>query len=317
MISGIFSDWPDLGLIIAVMVINIAIGVVQEGKAENAAAALQAMMAAKAMVIRGGQQKLINADEIVLGDVLYLQAGDAIVADLRLFSTASLRCLESSLTGEAEPVEKSTELIAADKGIGDWKNCAFAGTSCVSGQGSGIVVGVGRATQLGAIKGMIESATVTETPLQAALEVFGRVLSVLTIIIAIAAFFIAWKGRDYEVKDAFSSAIGIAVAIIPEGLPAVVTITLAIGVRKMAKENAIIRQLPAVETLGSVSIVCSDKTGVSCVVAAGESAQRVENFSASMPSSFYFVFFISPFRFVSLSSADPHTQPNASHSHPH
>lgn len=187
--------------------------------------------------------------------------GDAIGADARVITSANLQTLEAPLTGEATPIEKGTDPVEAGKGVGDRKSCMFAGTSCSTGQGTAVVFGVGAASEIGHIQKMLNSATQTETPLQAALEVFGRVIAVFTILVAIASFLIAWKGRDYPVSEAFALGIGIAVAIIPEGLPSVVTIIMAIGVRKMADHQAIIRQLPAVETLGSVSVVCSDKTG--------------------------------------------------------
>ena len=260
-IAGVFKDWADFGLILAVIVLNVCIGVIQEGKAESAAAALQSMLSPKSMVVRDGRQVVVETVELVVGDVLYLQAGDFLGADVRFISISSLRCLESALTGEAEPVDKSLAVAPADRGIGDWSCCGFAGTSCVAGQGTGVVVGVGRATQIGAIRSMIESTTATVTPLQHSLEVFGRVVSILTILVAFVTFCIAYWGRQYELDTAFLTAIGVAVAMIPEGLPAIVTITLALGVREMASHNAIIRSLPAVETLGAVSVVCSDKTG--------------------------------------------------------
>jgi magnesium-transporting ATPase (P-type) len=244
-----------------VIVLNVAIGLIQEGKAEAAAEALSTMLSAKAMVLRNDKQTSIESSEVVIGDVLYLQAGDNIGADVRFFSLSQLKVRESALTGESEDVEKTLALCAEDAPLGDRKNCGFAGTACSSGQGAGVVIAIGSTAQLGSIKTLIDEADTTQTPLQQQLEVFGRVLSIITILVAIGAFLIAWLARNEPLAESFSIGVGIAVAIIPEGLPSVVTITLAIGVRRMAAHNAIIRQLPAVETLGSVSVVCSDKTG--------------------------------------------------------
>jgi magnesium-transporting ATPase (P-type) len=260
-ISGVFQDWPDFGLIIAVIILNVTIGVVQEGKAESAARALASLLSPRSMVVRGGQQVMVDTSDVVVGDILYVQAGDALGADVRWLSASSLRCLESALTGEAEPVDKDVAAAAAGAGLGDRRCCGFAGTTCVYGQGSGVVIGVGRATQIGAIRSLIEGATSSVTPLQAALEVFGRVIAVLTIIVAVVTLLIAYFARGYYLGAAFITAVAVAVAIIPEGLPSVVTVALALGVREMAAHNAIIRSLPAVETLGAVSVICSDKTG--------------------------------------------------------
>jgi len=264
-VSGYFKDWPDLGLIVSVIILNATIGLVQEGKAEAAAEALGKLLAAKAMVVRGGAQVQVEATEVVVGDVLYLQAGDAITADVRFFSVSNLKVRESALTGESEDVEKSLALCRAGAPLGDRKNCGFAGTTCSSGAGIGVVIAIGSTAQLGSIKTLIDEADAGDTPLQQSLEGFGRALSILTIFVAVATFFLQYYGRmdgdSNKLHEALAIAVGIAVAIIPEGLPSVVTITLAVGVRQMAAHNAIIRQLPAVETLGSVSVVCSDKTG--------------------------------------------------------
>lgn len=272
-ISGIFQKWWDLGLILLVVILNILIGVVQEGKAEAAADALNSMLAARAMVVRNGMQTSIEAEEVVVGDVLYLQAGDAIAADIRFFQVANLKVKESALTGESEDIEKTLALCARTASLGDQRNRGFAGTACTSGQGTGVVVAIGSAAQIGTIKAMLEGAKVSVTPLQHSLEVFGRTLSVAVILVGIAAFFIAWRARSIDLAESFGIAVGIAVAVVPEGLPSVVTIILAIGVRKMAQRNAIIRQLPAVETLGSVSVVCSDKTGAGSL--AGAACERL------------------------------------------
>lgn len=261
-ISGGFQDYADMGLILAVVILNVMIGVIQEGKAEAAADALNDMLAAKATVVRGGEQTSIPAEDVVVGDIIVLNAGDAIAADVRLFSSSSMKVKESALTGESEDVEKMTAAIPnPDASVGDMKNCAFAGTVVSAGSGLGVVTAIGAHAVIGSIKTLVDEADAGETPLQAQLEVFGRYLSGLTVVVAIGTFFLAWIARRIPLSSSFAISISIAVAIIPEGLPSVVTITLAIGVRRMAEHNAIIRQLPAVETLGSVSVVCSDKTG--------------------------------------------------------
>jgi magnesium-transporting ATPase (P-type) len=272
-IKGVFQDWADMGLILGVIILNVAIGVIQEGKAEAAAEALNSMLAQRAIVVRDGKQQSIEAEELVIGDVVLLTAGDSVPADLRFFEASNLKVKEAALTGESLDVDKVLTLVRADAGIGDQKNRGFAGTQVTGGSGTGIVVAIGATAMIGTIRTMIEEADNTETPLQHQLDVFGTYLSITTIILAIISFIIALldprRGVDARnaesvrngLSESFAIAVGIAVAIIPEGLPSVVTITLALGVRRMAEHNAIIRQLPAVETLGSVSVICSDKTG--------------------------------------------------------
>ena len=256
-----FQAWADVILIVAVVVINVAIGMAQEGKAEKAADAIKAMMSPTATVIRDGKKRTVDADELVPGDLVFVQSGDRIPADLRLIVSTNLQVMEAVLTGESVAVEKVTSVMAADAQLGDRKNCAFGGTMVVYGQGTGVVIATGDAAELGKINTLVSSVEAQTTPLMDSLETFGQWIAGITIFLALATFLISYLVRGNTPAKAFSECVGVAVAIIPEGLPSVTTITLALGVQAMARQKAIIRQLPAVETLGSVGVICTDKTG--------------------------------------------------------
>ena len=261
LVSGFLGEWVDAGIIAVVVLLNAVMGTVQEAKAEAALDALKAMSAPFAKVIREGQALRIPASQVVPGDMVMLEAGDAVPADLRLVESASLKLEESALTGESVPSEKNAAaVIDADAGLGDRVNCAFMGTSCTYGRGTGVVVATGMDTQMGKIAHQLTSNEQTATPLQQKLNQLSNVLSYAVIAIA-AAIFAVNVLRSIPVSDSFLSAVSLAVAAIPEGMVAVVTVVLALGMQRMAQQGAIIRRLPAVETLGSTDVICSDKTG--------------------------------------------------------
>ncbi len=234
---------------------------IQEGKAEKAADALKDMLAPHCTVIRGGAKSQIDADQLVVGDMVFVMSGDKIPADLRLISCTGLKVLESMLTGESMAVTKHTKPVEDKAGVGDRKNMAFSATLVQEGQGFGLVVATGDHTAIGSINSLVQNEDEKPTSLQVQLELFGRTITMITLAIGIAAFFLAFFYTKSGWAEAFRASVAIAVAIIPEGLPAVVTITMSLGVASMASKMAIVRKLPAVETLGSVSTVCSDKTG--------------------------------------------------------
>ncbi len=260
-VTAILGHWVDTGVILAVVLVNAIIGFIQEGKAEDALKAIDRMLSPRALVLRGGERRSVNAEELVPGDVVLLQAGDRVPADLRLFQVRGLQIQESILTGESEAVEKSVDPLPAGAVIGDRCNMAYSGTLVTHGQGSGLVVATGAATEIGRISGMLAQVQTLTTPLLRQMSRFAAWLTATIVAIALATFLFGILVHGNSAADMFMAAVGLAVAAIPEGLPAIMTITLAIGVQRMARRHAIIRRLPAVETLGSVSIICSDKTG--------------------------------------------------------
>jgi magnesium-transporting ATPase (P-type) len=261
LITALLAHWVDCGVIIGVVLINAIIGVIQEGKAERALDAIRNMLSPNATVLRDGQRREIPAEQVVVGDIVLLASGDKIPADLRLIETRQLRVEEAALTGESEPVEKDTAAINVHAVTGDRSCMAYSGTLVVYGQARGVVVATGPATEIGRISGMIFAVTRLETPLLRQMARFGQQLTAVILLLAVLTFSFGVWIRGYDWPEMFLAAVGLAVAAIPEGLPAIMTIVLAIGVQRMAKRNAIIRQLPAVETLGSVTVICSDKTG--------------------------------------------------------
>ena len=253
----------DMIIILSVVAINVAMGVIQEGKAERALEALKAMSSPTAKVRRSGSRHVIPASEVVPGDIVELEAGDYVCADMRLVEAASLKIEEAALTGESVPVEKSAGLLDnADAVIGDRVNMAYYGTAVVYGRGVGVVTSTGMNTEMGKIAASIAGAEETRTPIQRKLSELSKVLSfiILGICILIFALTLIKEGTS-ELLDTFLLSVSLAVAAIPEGLAAVVTIVMAMGVQRMASKNAIIRKLPAVETLGSTQVICTDKTG--------------------------------------------------------
>lgn len=260
-ISAFLGEISDALIIFLVIVINAVIGVVQESKAEKALDALKELSTPKALVKRDGSLKEILSEDIVPGDIVIIDAGRYIPGDLRLIDTANLKIEESAFTGESVPSEKDASFLPNKEiPIGDQNNMAFMSTLATYGRGVGVVVGTGMNTEIGKIAKMIEQEENDETPLQKKLSELGKILGFLAVGICILIFIISFfQGRD--LLEMFLTSISLAVAAIPEGLPAIVAIVLALGVQRMVKKNAIIRKLPAVETLGSVSIICSDKTG--------------------------------------------------------
>jgi len=260
-ISGILGEYADAITIMIIVVANAILGFVQEYRAERSIEALKQMIAPEARVIRNGQERKVPAAELVPGDLVILEEGDRVPADLRLLQTANLEIEESSLTGESVPVRKSEKTIDSEKvALGDARNIAYLGTSVTRGRGRGVVIRTGMATEMGHICGMIQEAGQEETPLQRRLEQLGKglVAFCLTICVVVMIMGIA---RGQEAYEMFMAGVSLAVAAIPEGLPAIVTVCLAIGVQRMIRRNAIVRKLPAVETLGCATVICSDKTG--------------------------------------------------------
>ncbi len=260
-VTAILEHWVDASVILSVVVLNALIGFVQEGKAENALRAIRQMLSPNAIVIRDGKQTTITAEELVPGDIVLIQSGDKVPADLRLFQVKGLQIQESVLTGESMAVEKNIDPVAKDAVMGDRYCIAYSGTLVTHGQGRGIVVATGVQTEIGHISKLVSEVESVNTPLLAQMAQFGRWLTAAIIGIAVLTFIFGVLIRDYTAAEMFLASISLAVAAIPEGLPAIMTITLAIGVQRMAKRNAIIRKLAAVETLGAVSVICSDKTG--------------------------------------------------------
>lgn len=260
-VTALIGHWIDSGVILAVVVLNTLIGFVQEGKAERALDAIRHMLSPHAQVVRGGQRTTIDAADLVPGDIVFIQSGDRVPADMRLIQAKGLRVQESALTGESVPVEKRITPAHGDAALGDRHSMAYSGTLVASGQATGVVVATGRATEIGRISTMLADVESMTTPLLQQMSRFARTLSLIILVIAAMTFAYGFAVRGDAASDLFMIVVGLFVAAIPEGLPAILTVTLAIGVQRMAGRHAIIRKLPAVETLGSVSVICSDKTG--------------------------------------------------------
>jgi Ca2+-transporting ATPase len=261
LVSGLIGDVVDTLVIVAIVLLNAVIGFVQEYRAERAVAALRQMAALNAQVRRDGDAALIPAAELVPGDVVVIEAGNAVPADLRLVEAVHLKIDEAALTGESQPVDKLADpLRDADVPLGDRRNMAYKGTLATYGRGRGVVVATGMQTEIGRIAALLHAAKETKTPLQKRLARFGRLLAIAVLAIC-AMLFAIGVARGEPLLLMLLTAISLAVAAIPEALPAVVTVSLALGARKMVAKNALIRKLPAVETLGSVTFICSDKTG--------------------------------------------------------
>jgi Ca2+-transporting ATPase len=250
----------DAIVIMIIVILNAVFGFVQEHKAEKAIQALKAMAAPRATVLRGGELALIPARELVPGDLVSLKTGDRTPADCRIKEEANLRVNESSLTGESVPISKDSVPIPGDVIVGDRKNMVFSGTTVENGRAIGIVVATGMRTELGMIAGMVQTEPEKRAPLQDKLDRLGRQIAV-GVLIACLAVFLVGSMRNADYVQMFLVAVSLAVAAIPEGLPAVVTISLALGLQRMAKRHALIRNLPAVEALGAATVICSDKTG--------------------------------------------------------
>lgn len=260
-VSFLLDHAVDAAVILAVVIVNAIIGFIQEGRAEEALAAIQGMIDPHCSVLRDGHRLTIPAEEVVPGDVVLVEAGDRVPTDLRLIRARSLKIDEAILTGESVPVEKSTQAVAEATALGSRVGMAYSGTFVAAGQATGLAVATGVDTELGKIGTLLSTVESLKTPLIQQMDHFARQLTLVVLALSAATFAYAYYLGGYRATDAFMTVVGLAVAAIPEGLPAIMTITLAIGVRKMASRNAIIRRLPAVETLGSVSVICTDKTG--------------------------------------------------------
>lgn len=260
-VTAFLGHWVDCGVILGAVLVNVLIGFVQEGKAEAALESIRNMLTSHATVLRDGQRQEIDARHLVPGDVVLLSSGDKVPADLRLFQVHNLRIEEAALTGESLAVEKSIEPVADEAPLGDRYCMAYSGTLVVYGQARGLVVATGSQTELGKINSLLANVQVLSTPLLRQIDRFGRWLAVIILLLVAATFALGtfWRGND--AAEMFIMSVALTASAIPEGLPAIITIMLALGVQQMAKQRAIVRHLPAVETLGSVTVICTDKTG--------------------------------------------------------
>ena len=259
--SALLNEWVEAGVIFFIVIINSIIGIIQEKKAQASLAALKTMSAPTATVIRNGSEEIVSASELVVGDLVILTNGDMVPADLRLTQSNNLKIAEASLTGESIASEKNAAaVLSPDCPLGDRKNMAYTSSIVTYGRGSGIVTKTGMNTEIGQIAGMLEDDDTSDTPLKRKLNAVGKILTIIGLIICVLIFAIgAFYGRP--LLPQFLVAISLAISIIPEGLPATATIIMALGVQRMAKEHALIKNLPAVETLGNATVICSDKTG--------------------------------------------------------
>jgi cation-transporting P-type ATPase F len=260
LVTAFLQDWIDAGVIFGVMLLNAIIGFIQESKAEDAIAALSAAVTTDAMVYRNGQKQVVSSRELVPGDLVLLSSGDKIPADLRLIDIRDLQIDESALTGESVPVEKSLQPLKVDTPLAERTNMAYTGNFVTFGQGRGIVVSIGEMTETGHLSQLMQQSTNLETPLTRKISKFSKTLLYVVLGLATLTFAVD-VSQGLSWIEVFKAAVALAVSAIPEGLPAILTVTLAIGVSQMAKHHAIIRKLPAIETLGSTTVICSNKTG--------------------------------------------------------
>ena len=260
-VTALLAHWVDTAVIVGVVVINAIIGFIQEGKAEQAMEAIRRMLSPEATVLREGRRIVVAAETLTPGDIVLLASGDKVPADLRLLTAKNLRIEEAALTGESTAVEKNPAGVDVQAVLGDRYCMAYSSTLVVYGQGMGVVVSTADDTEIGRISAMLKEVQSMTTPLLRQMETFGRWLTVAIMALAAVSFLFGWLVHSFGLGDMFLAAVSMAVAAIPEGLPAVLTITLALGVQRMAKRSAIVRRLPAVEALGSVTVICTDKTG--------------------------------------------------------
>jgi magnesium-transporting ATPase (P-type) len=260
-ITALLQHWVDTAVILTVVIVNAVIGFVQEGRAEAALEALRDMLAPKANVLRGGERSALSATDLVPGDIVLLEAGDKVPADLRLIEAAGLSAEEAILTGESVPVRKRTAPVDAKADLGDRTPMLFSGTLISEGTGTGVVTATGADSEIGRISGMMAAVETLTTPLIRQMDRFARLLTGFLMAVALALLALMLLGQGLAFRDSFMVVVALFVAGIPEGLPTVLTVTLAIGVQMMARRNAIVRRLPVIETLGAVSVICSDKTG--------------------------------------------------------
>ncbi len=261
LISAFIQHWVDAGVILAVVIINATIGFVQEGKAEAALRSIVRLSKSQCLVLRGGKTFTLDSQLLVPGDVVLLQAGDRVPADMRLIYCKELRCDEAMLTGESQAADKFVAVIPVETTLAERANMAYMGTMVTAGTAHGLVTQTGNHTQIGMINQLVQQVSLPDTPLQRQLAQLARQLTAVILLATAATMAFGMLVRDYTLAAMFQGAIGIAVAAIPEGLPAIVTISLALGVERMARKHALVRRLPAVEVLGAVDVICSDKTG--------------------------------------------------------
>ncbi len=260
-VTAAMQHYADTAVILAVVIANAVIGFIQEGKAERAMDSIRKMLAPRAAVLRDGERGGVDADMLVPGDIVLLEAGDKVPADLRLIEAHGLQVQEAILTGESVAADKTIAPVAGNAALGDRSCMAYSGTLVTAGQGRGLVVATGAGTEIGRISGLLARVEVLTTPLIRQMDVFAKWLTVLILLVAATLLLFGYFVEHYRFDEMFMAVVGLSVAAIPEGLPAVLTITLAVGVQAMARRNAIVRRLPAIETLGSVSVICTDKTG--------------------------------------------------------
>lgn len=260
-ITAFLHHLIDTVVILAVVFVNALIGFIQEGKAEKALEAIRTMLSPAATVLRDGERRSVASETLVPGDVVLLEAGDKVPADLRLLKAHGLTIQESILTGESVPAGKQITPVTRNASLGDRSCMAFSGTLVTTGQGSGVVVATGKSSQIGRISGLLSKIDTLTTPLLIQMELFAKWLTMLILLVVVLLLIYGYFVQHHDFGELFMVLVGLSVAAIPEGLPAVLSITLAIGVQAMARRNAIVRRLPAIETLGSVSIICTDKTG--------------------------------------------------------
>jgi len=251
----------DAIVILFIVVMNAVLGFVQEYRAEKAVEALKAMVSPKVLVLREGREESIDSIDLVPGDIVLLEAGSRVPADGRLIEAANLEVDEAALTGESRPVSKRLDPVAADAGVGDQKCMVFMGTVVTNGRAVAVITETGMSSQFGRIAGMVQAIDVEPPPLRQKMEKIGRQLATISVVLTVFVFFVLWFVHDRTLEQVFMTSISLAVSAIPEGLPAVLTITLALGTARMARQKAIVRKLASVETLGSTTVICSDKTG--------------------------------------------------------
>ncbi len=260
-VTALLGHWVDTAVIFAAVLVNAVIGFIQEGKAASALDSIRKLLSARATVLRDGKRVEVDAGELVPGDIVLLASGDKVPADLRLLEVRNLRVEEAALTGESLPMEKTTDAVEPDAPLGDRSGMAWSGTLVVYGQASGLVVATGADTELGRINRMLTQVQAISTPLLRQIDRFGRWLAAVILLMVAGTFVLGTLWRGHPPGEMFMMAVALTASAIPEGLPAIMTVMLAIGVQRMARRQAIVRQLPAVETLGSVTVICSDKTG--------------------------------------------------------
>ncbi|MCK5671514.1 HAD-IC family P-type ATPase, partial [Candidatus Bathyarchaeota archaeon] len=251
----------DMYVILVIVVMNAILGFYQEYKAEQAVEALKAMVSPHVLVMRNGKEESIDSKDLVPGDIVILEAGSRVPADCRLLEAANLEVDEAALTGESRPASKRLVPVASNAGIGDQKNMVFMGTIVTNGRAIAVVTETGMTSQFGKIAGMVMSIDVEPPPLTQKMDKMGRQLIAISLVLTLFVFLVLWFVHDRTLEEVFMTSVSLAVSAIPEGLPAVLTITLAMGTSRMAKQKAIVRRLASVETLGSTTVICSDKTG--------------------------------------------------------